>query len=615
MAQALATTVRRTGKPSADKQDDQAEVVKVWLGEITRAKKDADKWLKLSKKILKRYRDDKTDSLRRQPRYNILYSNTETLRPALYASLPKAVVARRYLDKDPVGRIACRVMQRALQYQIDAGELNDTLEACVKDYLLPGRATLWLRYAPEFETQPLEAGDDDGGKDIDAADPDDAANKEGPAAPESPALEKIKSEMVGVDYVNTVDFLHGRCRTWDECPWVARRIYMSLAEMETRFKNPGLDLKEISLGDEPEGEEEGRTKWKSEGGNEKGDSKKAAIWEIWHKAKRKAIWIAEGYDSQPLDERDDPLGLKDFFPCPRPLTAVTTNDTMIPVPFYQQYKSQADEMDDITGRIDRLIAAAQVKGVYDASVVELARILQEASETDLIPVKNWMYFSQNGGLENSIQFLPIDAFIKAVTELYKARDVVKNDINEISGIADIVRGQGDPTETATGVNKKGQYASLRLKDMRKHVARFARDTIRIMAEIIAGHFQPETLELMSSAKEMDDLMIDLPQGPAPAPMPPQGAAPGAPGPASPMQPGPPPGPVAPPQGLPLAPQRMPFAGPQPAPVAAPMTPAIEQAHIAAVHQGLQHAAAAHAQALQHAQEAHVAALKAAGDQK
>lgn len=530
MAQKLATTLAKQGSPASPPQDDNAVLVALWRNEIIRAQKALEKWLPLSKKIVKRYRDEEKSINSGSPRYSILYSNTETMLPALYAQPPKAVVARRYLDKDPVGRIACRILQRSLQYQIDAGDLNDVLEACVKDYLLPGRGQLWVMYDPEFEFNEDEAeSDSDEGDDED--DDDNDAPENGPESAPTKVLEKLKAEMVGIDFVNYLDFLHDPARIWKEVDWVARRVYMNRAAINGRFKN--LTSEQLAKINFSNGPTEDKQDWQKGAGGSDDDMRKAAIWEIWHKSKRKVLWITDGLD-EPLDMIDDPLRLKDFYPCPRPLLSITTTDTMVPVPFYQQYKSQADEMDDITGRIDRLIAAAQVRGVYDASIPELARILKEGVEGDLIPVKNWAGFMLGGGLKGAIEFVPIDAFIDAIKGLYEARDRVKNDINEISGISDIIRGQGDPDETATGVNKKSKFASLRLKRMRKQVARFARDTIRIMSEIIAGQFDPESLEQMSSAQEMDDLIDEVPVPPPPSPMmghnggPPMDAPPGPP---------------------------------------------------------------------------------------
>ena len=46
-----------------------------------------------------------------------------------------------------------------------------------------------------------------------------------------------------------------------------------------------------------------------------------------------------------IDERDDPLGVEGFFPCPKPLYATTTSDTLVPVPDFVLYQDQAMELD------------------------------------------------------------------------------------------------------------------------------------------------------------------------------------------------------------------------------------------------------------------------------
>jgi hypothetical protein len=49
--------------------------------------------------------------------------------------------------------------------------------------------------------------------------------------------------------------------------------------------------------------------------------------------------------------RDDPLKLEGFFPCPPPLNATIAQGSTIPVPDYVLYQDQAEELDDLTGRI------------------------------------------------------------------------------------------------------------------------------------------------------------------------------------------------------------------------------------------------------------------------
>jgi hypothetical protein len=96
-------------------------------------------------------------------------------------------------------------------------------------------------------------------------------------------------------------------------------------------------------------------------------------------------------------------------------------------------------------------------------------------------------------MNGSIQFLPLLEISNTLTSLYAAREKVKQDLYEITGLSDIIRGASMASETATAQRIKGQFASLRLTDRQNEVARFARDIIRLKAEIMSEHFAPETL--------------------------------------------------------------------------------------------------------------------------
>ena len=459
----------------------------LWRSELQRAQKYIDKWQQSADKIVKKYRDEETEASGDSPRYNVLWSNVQTLMPAVYAKAPKAVCQRRYLDRDPVGRIACQVLQRATQYQIDLGFLHNAVKQSVLERLLSGRGTLWVDYEPEISEKPVMGPDGAPMEDEDG---------------ETVTEEQIEHETVCVDYVDRKDFLHAPARTWEEVPWVARRTYPTRKQCVERF---GDDIgKRIPLIMEPEANDEAKNV-----SAQYDELLRASMWEIWYKPEKKVYWVADQFDTV-CDTRDDPLNLHAFFPCPKPLYATLTNDKLIPVPDYKQYQAQASEMADLTQRIDRLIAACQVKGVYDGSQPNIERLVTESRENDLIPVENWASFSQAGGLKGSVDFMPVDMFSKVLQELYQARREVKADIYEITGISDIIRGQGQASETATAQRIKGQFATLRLKDLQDEVARFVRDTVRIVAELIAEQFQPETIEQMSSAAEMEGAQKMLP---------------------------------------------------------------------------------------------------------
>ena len=231
--------------------------------------------------------------------------------------------------------------------------------------------------------------------------------------------------------------------------------------------------------------------------------KKAPVWEIWCKSSKKVYWLADHFD-EILDEKDDPLELETFFPCPKPIFATVTTDSLIPVADFKMYQDQADEIDEISGRIAHLTKALKVMGVYAADEPSLARLMKEGQDAVLIPVENWPAFMEKGGLGQAIQLVPLADIIATLQQLYQAREACKQIIYETTGLSDILRGASVANETATAQGIKAQFASIRLNDMKDDVARFARDILRMKAEIICSRYQPDIILQVSGIANTPD---------------------------------------------------------------------------------------------------------------
>jgi hypothetical protein len=439
------------------------------------------KWTARTKKIIKRYRDDtRGQTLTESAKFNILWSNVQTLKPAVYAKLPKADISRRFGDNDPVGRVASQLIERAIDFEIEHyPDFRSTMAYAVEDRFLGGRGTAWVRYEPHVA--PIGIGDD--GVSV-------TSNiEQGEGAP--PMMEKIEYECAPVDYVHWRDFGHSQARTWEEVTCVWRWVYMTREALAERF---GAEMaRKIPLDQGPEPL------------NAYNESKRtynrAKICELWDKEKQRVYWFCKGMP-QIIDERDDPLGLEGFFPCPKPLYATITSDTLVPVPDFVLYQDQAMELDILSDRIDGLVKALRVRGVYDASQPALQRLLTEGDNNALIPVDKWMAFSEKGGLKGSIDLLPLDTLANALLNCYRAREDIKSQIYEITGISDIIRGTSFASETATAQQIKGQYAGLRLRALQEDVALFASEVIRLKAQVMCMHYQPETILAYAAANQM-----------------------------------------------------------------------------------------------------------------
>ena len=452
--------------------------VQKWLGVIASYDSEFGKWEARAKKILKRYRDDTRGQTNNETaKFNILWSNVQTLVPAVFARLPKADVSRRFGDNDPVGRVAATLVERALDFEIEHyPDFRAAMRYAVEDRFLPGRGIAWVRYEPHVTR--IGVGDEglQATEDVEGAD-----------------LERIEYECAPADYVHWKDFGHSTARTWEEVTCVWRWVYMTHEALAERFGEDKAKVIPLDSGPEPLNAYNER----------KRVNNRAKICELWDKTTKRVFWFCKGYP-QIIDERDDPLGLEGFFPCPRPLYATTTSDTLVPVPDFTLYQDQAAELDILSDRIDGLVKALRVRGVYDASQPALQRLLTEGENNSLVPVDKWMAFSEKGGLKGSVDLLPIDQIAGALIQCYSAREQIKGQIYEITGISDIIRGQTAASETATAQQIKGQYASLRLRSMQEDVALFATELLRLKAQIICTKFQPQTILAYAAAEQMSD---------------------------------------------------------------------------------------------------------------
>jgi hypothetical protein len=227
------------------------------------------------------------------------------------------------------------------------------------------------------------------------------------------------------------------------------------------------------------------------------------VYEIWNKRTATVCWIAKG-SPQALDERDDPLELEEFFPCPKPLMATTTTGTMIPVPDYCEYEDQAQELDNLTQRIYLLTKACKAVGVFNAEFKELARMFSEGVDNKLFPVTGWAAMSEKGGLKGAIDMMDTSQIIVTLRELYAAREQVKQSIYEIMGISDILRGSSKAQETLGAQQLKANFGSLRLKSSQADVAKFATDIFKLKAQVICKFYPPELIVQMSGVMNTPD---------------------------------------------------------------------------------------------------------------
>lgn len=446
--------------------------VAYWFNELAAARKREQAWRTEANRIVKIYEADgpsrSPDNVdARKVEYNILFSNTETLSPALYNTTPRPEVKRKYKDEDAIAKAATVVTQRLLEYYIDDGQgdttaFDDLMRQSVLESLVPGRGVTRYKFDAKVE------GDQ--------------------------GAEKAYGERVCGEFVSWDRILFGYARTWERLPWLAFEHHMTEAEVEKNF----LELKGELVFEDSDLTEgvDGEKADKTDGEGAKGE-KLACIYEIWDKERRKVIFVSPCFKQDYMKEVDDPLDLTGFFPVPKTLQLVQKISSMVPTPLYRMYEDQARELNIITVRLNKLIAACRVRGAFDASVKGLEEVLS-AEDNRMLPIDNVAALANMQGLEKAIWLFPIDKIIGVIQQLYVARQQIKGVIFEITGIADIMRGSSQASETLGAQEIKNQWGTLRLKRSQKEVMRYVRDSLRIVAEISVTKLPASVVKKMTN---------------------------------------------------------------------------------------------------------------------
>lgn len=448
--------------------------VAVWLNEIAAAKKREKDFRKEGDKILEIYGGKKKDSVP----FNILFSNTETLLPAVYSATPRPVVSRRYKDNDLLGKAAAQAGQRALVFMLDTNvegyeTFDEAMRSATLDALLPGRGLTTVKYDAELEDLPTESVDE-----------------EEPVPPKEPQQYK-KSELACCESRSWNRYYFGYAKKWSKVPWIAYEEDIDREEATRLF---GAVLAN-SLKYSAERDEDND---KTEEEKSKGETKTTRIYQIWDRAGgRKIRYVSEHRKDGYLKVEDDPLGLTGFFNCPRPLQFIEKSNDLGPVAPYVLYENQAEELNKLTVRINRILSAIRAKGVYDSALGDDIKNLIEADDNTFEPADKNASIAAEGGLQNAIWWWPVDKLILVLRELLASREAVKATIFEIMGLADIMRGASQASETLGAQEIKQAWGGLRLKRTQKEVQRYARDVLRLLLEIAATKFSEETWARMT----------------------------------------------------------------------------------------------------------------------
>src|SRR5579859_5206225 len=341
-----------------------------WKRELELAGKREKNWRDKAEKVIERYRGEE----KKKNRFNVLWSNTETLRPAIYNSRPNPDVRRRFRDTDPVGKAVSELLERALMVMVDYECTDQIFKNDVLDSLLVGRGISRIRYIPSL-VQVGEAPQQASDSKLSDQDGDDAQANE--------TQEEVEYEQVVPEHVSWKDIRFGYARTWDEMPHIFFRHKLTRPDAEKKFGIPVLREVKFAV---PTLDEVDRP------GAETNETERVAeFWEVWDKTGKRVFFLQEQCKELlfPLDNLDGtpPLALSGFFPIPDPLRMIENTDSFEPIIPFALYEEQADQLDNISARIDNIVKSMRLRGVYDSKMTELSDLMS-AGDNELVPVQS-----------------------------------------------------------------------------------------------------------------------------------------------------------------------------------------------------------------------------------
>lgn len=433
---------------------DSKDLVAFWKERIQKQERAHAEFYKRAEKAQKQY-DNGAD-------FNILWSNAQITLGALFSNRPNPDVRRRQRGAIGPQKAAAQLIERAIDFVVDSTDFEGEFERVVMNYVVAGLGVPRVRYQAKIGSEEV----------LD------------PLTGEVMPIEVIEDQEMWIEYIPWKNFHWEPSRSWKKCGWIAFDYEKPAKEVMKEYEVEAEEDEEIEDG-----------------------NKLVKVTEIWDRDHRRVVVICEQFD-KPLAVDDDPLSLQDFYPVPKALMANVT-EKLTPSPDYHYYEKQARALDRITRANDRLAESIKSVGFYDAAFTEL-QMAPNKTDGALIPVEGIsQILGENPNVDKVVAMLPIDHAMKVLEARERYAERKKQQIYEIVGLSDIMRGATSASETAEAQSLKAQFGSVRLSGKQSAVAMCVRDIFRIFAEIIGEHFEPDILSKMTGVEASEEVMAIL----------------------------------------------------------------------------------------------------------
>ncbi len=502
-------------------------------GFITQAKKCKESWEKMARQswdeIKKRQRNGRLwsvvpNSLRKRSRYPAWYSIMKIRQPLLL-SRPGIPIGKDTTQDgiDNIGATAAICLERLVTNLSKSFDFFDAMCSCRDDFLATNfsqsRAYYECSYVKERVKEYIQPVKDEITGEVTFTDTSGSEVLTDDISQDDQGFFIHKNTVVDVEdekiFIEPVLYRHvyidPNIRRWSRCKRWATEEYYSIEEFKQIFGHKAyLDLAT------PE-----------EGSSSEDQALKKAqlvrVFEYWDEYENETYWFAENgsdfikpksdylpdpeLDDLSIDTRKGLYNLHKFFPCTEPLITNQPTDEFWPVPEYYQLVEILEDIHTIFSRMVTLTKAIRTRLLFDNNIEGLQPALNEAGESDAFGITNLaQVLARHGGtIEGAVQFVPVEAAVNALNNLYSALEQRLNVIYKLTGTSDLLQGLvTDPTQRTLGERQMTEkYALNQIAEMQRKMVEFVRANYQLLGEMALKNFNdrslnkyiiPETLE-------------------------------------------------------------------------------------------------------------------------
>lgn len=496
----------------------ESEKVALVLKNIKGSQDEARDWIKEVKDAWREYQGENTDGKYRKlefynaNNYQRYWADTEIMLPGLYTQTPRTVGRPRFVN-DPVSKTGAIMIQRFAEYLIANDYFDRNMKSTALEFLHASRATARLFfesrivkrtkrvYLYEVQAAPeSEQGESGESAQQEASEPQQPqmilVDKNGNEPPQDSVIDEDElgmpfyevegQEEDSVDprvYTRPIRFdeivISCGARYYDDIWAIGYKITITRKKAARMF---GSIIDEIS-NDASDSENVKATS----DSKAKPDANLFTYWEWWDKEQRDTdnavSFVHEKLKDKFLRQIKDPYSLRGFFPSPCFVVANERYCDQYPSPDYTQTRDLYEHLHVLMKRMNAITRAIRGIGIYDASKTELSALFTETADGNGIAVANYKDMLANGSVDQLVWFPPYDRLATTLKTLQDVFALAKQELDELRGISDIIRGQSDPNTSATAEKIKRQSLINRQALREQDMDRFVRDIIEMMIDL------------------------------------------------------------------------------------------------------------------------------------